>query len=127
MDQFLVGQNGMRWRRLRQAGGWERSRMLNLPPAFHTICPTLHPAFALRGMPQIWNSIFTAVGRAARWAERDEGPKRDFKFNLDPTPEELSGYLAGVVRLSLDVETDREYPPRITICGVAKGPDSAVV
>ena len=77
--------------------------MLKLPPAFHTICPTLHPAFAMRGMPQIWNSIFTAVGRCARWAEKDEGPKRDFKFELDPTPDELRAYLAGQPRISVDV------------------------
>lgn len=91
---------------------------------------TLHPAFAMRGMPQAWTGIYTALGRAKRWSQSPVGPTRNWKFILDPTPEELKAYLDTRhvwKEMAVDVETPRDNPTHITICGIGIEPFTAIL
>jgi hypothetical protein len=81
-------------------------------------------------MPQMWTSIYTALGRARRWAESPEGPKRNWKFYLDPTPAEYETYLATRSvwkEMAVDIETPRTNPLHIDTCGVSIEPYTAMV
>jgi len=103
--------------------------MIALPPKCHTIVASLHPSFAMHGLPQFWGSIYTAIQRAERWAGKEEGPARPRAADLllDPTPDELASYLDGATFLSVDVETPREDRYTIELCGVSKGSGSGIV
>ena len=105
------------------------SSMIPLPPNCHTVVASLHPSFAMHGLPQFWGSIYTAIQRAERWAGKEEGPARPRAADLllDPTVDELASYLDGATFLSVDVETPRDDRYTIELCGVSKGPGSGVV
>lgn len=78
----------------------------------------------------MWTSVYTALGRARRWAESPEGPRRDWRFNLDPTPGELEAYLATRARwkeLAADIETPRDNPLHVDLCGISIEPFTATV
>lgn len=104
--------------------------MIRLPEAVHTVCPTLHPAFAMRGMPQMFGPIYTAIRRAREWSRAAEGPKRDWKFILTPTVDEVREYLNTRSRwgvMAVDIETPRDHPTQIDLVGVGIEPYTACV
>jgi len=87
-------------------------------------------AHALRGMPQLMPSILTTIARAKGWSESPVGPQRNFSFLLNPSPEQYEAYLAtakGQKIAGVDVETPRDNPHKITICGVSCAPNTAAV
>jgi hypothetical protein len=104
--------------------------MLRLPDSVHTITLSYHPAFAMGGMPQMWVSIYTALGRGKRWAQGAHGPKREWNIVCDPTYEEAKAYLDTVKQygeMSVDIETPRDNPLKITMCGFSIKPYTALV
>jgi len=78
-------------------------------------------------MPQAWDSIYTSIRRMKHWSLGTEGPKRNFKLNLDPTPAQLRAYIKSTDGPAIiDVETPHENHNLITICGVSVSQDSAM-
>jgi len=77
-------------------------------------------------MPQAWDSIYTAIARMKNWSYAVEGPKRNFKLNLDPTPHQLHEYIQSTDGPAIvDFETPRDNHDVITISGVSVAQDSA--
>ena len=94
--------------------------MIHLPPAFHTVVCSLHPAHAMRGLPQLRPSIMQTMARAAQWADRERGPDRKMKLLLlDPTPEAVEDYLRGKKLVAIDIETPRDDNSQINRVGVS--------
>lgn len=101
--------------------------MIELPPAFHTVVVTLHPAHAMRGLPQLKPSIMQTMARAARWANADEGPTRAFEYlNLDPTPGQVEEYVKGAREISIDIETPYTNAKQIDLVGMSVAEHSAI-
>lgn len=94
-----------------------------LPPKVHSVVVTLHPDFALHGnMPRFKLAIKMAIGRAAMLSQGAVGPGRPPAelFDLYATPEAVEGWLRawGPREVTSDVETPRDNPKHILICGV---------
>lgn len=94
-----------------------------LPPNVHSVVVVLHPAFALRGnMPRFKLSIQLVIGRAAALSAMLFGPTRppESHFDLCATPEKIEAYLwdRGATPVTVDIETPRDNPKRIILCGV---------
>ena len=103
--------------------------MLVLPEKVHTVAASVHPAYAMRGLPQMFPGIYHAVARAKRWAWKDEGPERNFTFSLSPSPAALAQLLEAVpagTTVAVDVETPDDQPHKVELCGVATGPSTAL-
>jgi uracil-DNA glycosylase family 4 len=103
-----------------------------LPPKVHSVCVTLHPAFALHGnMPRFKLAIKMAIGRAALLSQSAVAPSRPGAevFDLYATPEALTGWLGawGPVDVTSDVETPRDNPKRILLCGVGIATEKILV
>jgi len=78
----------------------------------------------------MWTSIYQAIARAKRWAQCSEGPKRDFKFILEPTVEGFKAYLdtrKQYRRMAVDIETPREQHTAIKLVGFSIEPLTACV
>jgi DNA polymerase I-like protein with 3'-5' exonuclease and polymerase domains len=90
--------------------------MLHLPDSVESVVASLHPAFAMRGMPQFRDEIRRAIRRAANWS-RGEGKFRRPRVRF-PASDDFADAIRGSGPLAIDVETDG-LSDRITICGVA--------
>lgn len=91
-----------------------------LPPNVRHVILSLHPAFAMRGMPQAMPEIEAAIGRVRDPYLPNRRPA--FLFYLDPTPQQLTAALSAAPAshaLAIDVETREEDSTAITICGVS--------
>lgn len=100
-----------------------------IPDSLHTITATLHPAFAMRaGLPQLKPSIIATIARAMRWSERPAGPRRDWTFILEPTPDDVAAYLGDAKdRVAVDVETLHDDHSTITMIGFSARDGEALV
>lgn len=76
---------------------------------------TLHPAFALRGMPQFLPDIKRVLARAKAGVQLD----RPARLLLASDAEEVARSLDGCKAVALDVETPRDDHDRIVLVGIA--------
>lgn len=100
---------------------------LELPPQVHSVVCTFHPAYAMRGLPQAWGLIYRAIQKAKQWSQREAGPERDFRLNLNPMPRDLAEMFSGTALLGIDLETPRDDHTKIRMVGVAPDDRTALV
>ena len=103
--------------------------MIALPPKCHSVVATLHPSFAMHGLPQFWASIYTAIQRGQRWSDQEHGPVRPSEdaLYLTPTPSMMKDYISGAKTVCLDLETPRDNRFQIDLCGISVDPSTAMV
>jgi len=97
-----------------------------IPPNVKTVVCSLHPAYAMRGMPQFRPVIGTAIKRAQRWSESGRTPQRFSDFYLQPTVDAFDDFMSHLDDASIDVETLRSTG-EITVCGVSNDTTAYVV
>lgn len=99
-----------------------------LPPFVHTVVCSLHPAYAMRGMPQFKPGISTVIRRARNWSLSDKQSERygQEAFTLQPTVSEFAAFCENIIEASIDVETSRKTG-EILMCGVASDTHVMVV
>jgi DNA polymerase len=106
---------------------------LRLPPKLHTVVAAIHPAAAMYGSRHLLPGIKQVIARGPILAAHDEDPIGDrlagLSINLHPTEEEVQEMLNGGQHspLVLDVETPRDKPTVIEMCGIACGDKKALV
>jgi len=102
--------------------------MLRLPESLTNISVSFHPSHAMRGMPQLWPSIYSAIRRCKRAAWAGERPRREWTFNLTPSVQDLRQYLGPVnsnIPIAVDIETPMEEHTKIELVGVSVTPGTA--
>lgn len=79
----------------------------------------------MRGAPQYWPLFYQGIARACRAVALKSLPKRNQIIEIDPSPARLEARLALLQpgdRVAVDVETPRDKPTKIEICGLAFSP-----
>lgn len=111
--------------------------LLPLPPKVHTVMACLHPAAAMRGSRWMLPTLRMVIGRAKEWSQEKYGPGwadpgydrlYQMSINLSPTPQQLTQALEEADGpVAVDVETPRENPHHIILCGIAPTRSRALV
>src|SRR6266481_3025970 len=101
--------------------GLEETLMLRFPASVKHFAVTAHPAYAMRGFPQMGPHIKEAIARGKRFATgAEERPPFDIK--CQPTPAEVRAYLATrapKAPVFIDIETPYENHEQIDIVGIS--------